>query len=55
MQRLRAGRIVTLEFDDDADGITDESVDLTRPIGDFPHFVIVLDGVPFEVVDDLRA
>ena len=55
IQRLRDGRIVTLEFDDDADGVTDEAVDLTRPIGDFPHFVIVLDGVPFEVVDELRA
>ncbi|MBN2560831.1 MAG: hypothetical protein JXQ75_07870 [Phycisphaerae bacterium] len=49
-QHLEDGRITTLSFDDDADGRPDETVELSGSHADRPHFIIVLDGVPFDVV-----
>lgn len=37
-------------FDDDADGETDETVSLVSERADCPHFLVILDGVPFDVV-----
>jgi hypothetical protein len=49
-QRLENGRVTTLFFDDDGDGRDDETVDLLGRDSDVPHFIIILDGVPFDVV-----
>ena len=49
-QELEAGRIKTLLFDDDADGKPDQAVDLLDGHPERPHFVVILDGVPFDVV-----
>lgn len=49
-QRLEDGRVVALSFDDNGDGTADETVDLLADHPDWPHFLIILDGVPFDVV-----
>jgi hypothetical protein len=49
-QRLENGRVTALLFDDDGDGKVDETVSLTGDHPDWPHFLIILDGVPFDVV-----
>lgn len=49
-QQLQGGRIAVLLFDDDADGETDETVSLVSERADCPHFLVILDGVPFDVV-----
>lgn len=49
-QRLRDGRVVELAFDDDGDGQANETVDLSTPQPDWPHFLIILDGVPYSAV-----
>jgi hypothetical protein len=50
-QRLNDGRVVELAFDTNADGQPDEVVDLRGEHADWPQFIIVLDGVPFDVVE----
>jgi len=54
-QRCNAqGRKRLLEFDDDADGKPDTQVDLDAiPGSECPHFVIVLDGVPYKLIHEL--
>ncbi len=47
-QRLENGRVAALLFD--GDGRADETVDLLGDHPDRPHFIIILDGVPFDVV-----
>ncbi len=49
-QRLDKGRVRELSFDDDADGTVDERVELAPDAADVPHDVIILDGVPFDLV-----
>jgi len=49
IQKLEGGRVVELRFDDNADGQVEEVVDLRGEHRDWPHFLIILDGVPFEV------
>ncbi|HUU85599.1 MAG TPA: hypothetical protein VM243_19030 [Phycisphaerae bacterium] len=52
----RDGRKTTLHFDDDGDGRPDAAVRLDAPPpDDVLHVLIVLDGVPFEVIRDLYA
>jgi hypothetical protein len=50
-QRLNDGRVVELALDTNADGQPDEVVDLRGEHPDWPQFIIVLDGVPFDVVE----
>jgi hypothetical protein len=54
-QALSNGRIVELRFDDDGDGTADATVDLREPTGSIPHFMVILDGVPFDVVEAMYA
>ncbi|MFQ5423121.1 MAG: hypothetical protein ACE5F9_03990 [Phycisphaerae bacterium] len=49
-QRLVKGRVRELSFDDDADGVVDERVELAPNGPDAAHCVIILDGVPFDLV-----
>ncbi len=53
-QRLdRTGRVVALQFDDTHDEKPDETVDLDRlPAENLPHVIIILDGCPFECVEE---
>lgn len=53
-QRLRDGRVVELAFDDDSDGTMDEIVDIASSDASIVHFVVILDGVPFDLVERLR-
>ncbi len=48
-ERFQKGRVATLSFDDDADGTIDEIVEMA-PNNDDPHLVLILDGVPFDLV-----
>ena len=51
-----AGRKAALQFDDDADGQPDSTVPLDEPpSADVLQVVIILDGVPFEVIDELYS
>ncbi|MFH0983396.1 MAG: hypothetical protein V2A79_17905 [Planctomycetota bacterium] len=52
-QRMHDGRKTVLSFDDDRDGRTDAEVRLDQPDPDWPHYVIVLDGVPYRLAADL--
>lgn len=54
-QYLVDGRIVRLEFDDNADGTPEETVDFIAKHDEWPQFLIVLDGVPFDVAERLYA
>jgi len=49
-QRLEDGRVTDLLFDDDGDGEPEETVDLLAAKPEWPHFMVILDGVPFDVV-----
>ncbi len=50
------GRTQTLAYDADGDGTPDETLDLAAVrTREAPHVAIVLDGVPFEVVEALYA
>ncbi len=53
VQHLSNGRIQHLEFDDNADGTPEAAVDLAAAYANWPHFLIILDGVPFRVVHQL--
>jgi len=55
IQRLEGGRIVELAFDADGDGVPEQTVDLAHPRPEWPHFLIILDGVPFSVVQAMYA
>jgi len=48
-----AGRIVELRFDEDGDAAPDKTVRLDAGGGNIPHLVIALDGVPFNLVQEL--
>ncbi|HVP13475.1 MAG TPA: hypothetical protein VMV94_20040 [Phycisphaerae bacterium] len=50
-QRIENGRVTALLFDDNGDGVPDETVSLLSDHPDWPHFLIILDGVPFDVVE----
>ncbi|MCP4247207.1 MAG: hypothetical protein GY778_09180, partial [bacterium] len=50
------GRKTGLLFDDDGDGRPDEVVPIADPPADHvPHIVIILDGVPFEIVEAMMG
>jgi hypothetical protein len=53
VQRMHDGRKTVLYFDDDHDGKTDEEMRLDAPDPSWPHYLIVLDGVPYRVVAEL--
>ncbi len=53
VQRMCHGRKTVLYFDNDRDGQTDEEVRLAPGDPDWPHYLIVLDGVPYRVVAKL--
>ncbi len=55
LQRMEGGRIVELVFDDDGDGVPEQTVDFAHPRTEWPHFLIILDGVPFSVVQAMYA
>ncbi len=48
-----AGRVVKLGYDDDGDGDPEVQIDLRDATEDWPHYVILLDGIPFEIVKEL--
>jgi hypothetical protein len=50
-QRIENGRVTALLFDDNGDGTAEETVSLLGDHPDWPHFLIILDGVPFDVVE----
>jgi hypothetical protein len=50
-QRIENGRVTALLFDDNGDGVAEETVSLLGDHPDWPHFVIILDGVPFDLVE----
>ena len=49
-QKLTDRRVTTLIFRDDPAGPSSETIDLRGDHPDWPHFLIILDGVPFELV-----
>jgi len=49
-QRLKEGRVATLSFDIDTEGQPGETVNMFGAHPDRPHFVIILDGIPFDLV-----
>ena len=53
IQRMHQGRKTVLYFDDDRDGRTDEEIRLSPPHPDWPHYLILLDGVPHELIEEL--
>jgi hypothetical protein len=53
-QRLEDGKVRELLFDEDGDGQWDKTVDLREPHPDWPHFLIILDGVPYDLVKKMR-
>ena len=52
-QRLHAGRKTVLYFDDAHDGQMEEEVRIDRPDPAWPHYEIILDGVPYRLVAEL--
>lgn len=49
------GKVTSIAYDDDGDGREDVRIDLAAVAGEkrWPHYVILLDGVPFRVIDRL--
>lgn len=52
-QRLNDGRKTTFAFDDDQNGRPDEEARWDAPDPAWPHYLIVLDGVPFALVEEM--
>ena len=50
-QHLENGRVTALLFDDNGDSAAEETVNLLGDHPDWPHFLVILDGVPFDVVE----
>ncbi|MFH1418802.1 MAG: hypothetical protein ABII12_11030 [Planctomycetota bacterium] len=50
-QDIKDGRVTALRFDRDAAGTSDETVQLLGEHPEWPHFLIILDGVPFDLVE----
>jgi hypothetical protein len=46
------GRIVSLSYDENADGVPDARIDLAKVQSDpsCPHYVILLDGIPYDLI-----
>lgn len=54
-QHLVDGRVTRLEFGDSTSGAPEDTVDYTARHDDWPHFLIILDGVPFDTAERLYA
>lgn len=46
------GRIASLAFDTDGDGLPDETIDRTAPQAGDRHLIIMLDSIPFGLVEE---
>lgn len=49
------GKVAVLGFDEDGDGRVDYKVDFLSAAEspDYPHYVILLDGIPFSLIDEM--